>query len=123
MSKLKRVKLKAIIMCSFQRSEKTNLALFREDRHYPGDLQEGEAFLLVSKMGNQVIFIFRGPSTIEITGAPRTWKVLDSRRLRLEGGTWSPYMLQNYANSVGINLVGLKRLEQIMEDRKNRKRR
>lgn len=116
-----RLRLKGVIMCSFQRSEVTNLDLYRQEPHYPGDLKKGEAFLLVSKMGNQVVFIFRDPVfSFGVGFAAR--RVTDSRRLRLDGGTWSPYMLQNYANEVGLHLVGLKRFETIHDEMLARKR-
>jgi len=43
-------------------------------------------------------------------------RVVDSRRLRISGGAWSPLMLQNYANAVGLNLVGIKRFEQLYDE-------
>jgi len=113
------LRLKAVIQCDFGRSEANNLKLYRLQPHYPGDLASGEAFLFFSKTGNQVIFVFRDP-TIEFEG-DETRHVTDSRRLRLDGGTWSPYMLQNYANLVGLHLVGIKRFEQVHAEMQERK--
>jgi hypothetical protein len=119
--KLTQLHLKAVIRCSFQRSEVTNLDLFRQEGHFPGELLNGEAFLLLAKGGNQLIFIFRSPVNYESpTGA--SWEVIDSRKLRLTGGTWSPYMLQDYANEVGLNLVGIKRFEQVHDEMQAAKR-
>lgn len=115
-----KLRLKAVVACSFQRSEASNLRLFREASHYPGDLQKGEVFLFLSRMGNQVIFVFQDPVVNFGEGTPR--RVLDSRRLRIEGGTWNPYMLQNYANQVGLHLVGIKRFEQIHDELRAAKR-
>ena len=112
-----RVRLKAVVACSFQRSEATNLALFQQEDFYPGDLRTGEAFLLVSKMNNQVVFVMRNPREVEAGK-----KVLDTRRLRLDRGTWNPHMLQNYANEVGLHLVGFKRFEQIYDEWREAKR-
>jgi len=109
------LRLKGVIQCSFQRSEATNLAMFRQEGHYPGNLKKGEAFLFIAKTGNQVLFVFRDP-TIEFDGEKTARRVIDSRRLRLDGGTWSPYMLQNYAESVGLHLVGIKRFEQVHDE-------
>ena len=117
---LTRVRLTAVVECSFQRSEATNLAIFQKASYYPGDLKRGEAFLLVSRMGNQVVFVLRNPAEVEVGKVIR--KVLDTRRLRLSGGTWSPYMLQNYAHEAGLHLVGIKRFEQVHDDRQERKR-
>ena len=118
------LRLKGIVTCSFGRSEATNLKLYRESGHYPGDLKEGEAFLFLSKGGNQIIFMFK---SIEVevehgSGGPATRGVIDSRRLRLDGGTWHPYMLQNYANEAGIYLIGIKRFEQVHAAMQARKR-
>jgi|SaaInlStandDraft_3_1057020.scaffolds.fasta_scaffold43960_2 hypothetical protein len=111
---LTNLRLKGIIMCSFARSEATNLNLFRQMGHYPGDLKKGEAFLFISKMGNQVIFIFRSP--IQFEGTQRDIEVVDSRRLRLSSSSWNPHMLQNYANEIGLHLVGIKTFEQIHDE-------
>jgi len=83
--------------------------------HYPGDLKKGEAFLFLARGGNQVVFVFRDP-TIEFEGQRVARRVIDSRRLRLDGGTWNPYMLQNYANEIGLHLVGIKRFEQVHDE-------
>jgi len=111
MSELTQIRLKGVVQCSFIRSEVTNLALYEQEGHFPGELGEGEAFLFISKQGNQVIFVFRDPLNFDVSGKIRN--VTDSRRLRLESGTWSPYMLQNYAEAVGLHLVGIKRFEQV----------
>lgn len=113
--RLTQLRLKGVIQCSFSRSEATNLALFRQEPHYPGDLKTGEAFLFLAKTGNQVIFVFRDPEVL-FADQKVVRRVIDSRRLRLDGGTWSPYMLQNYANLVGIHLVGIKRFEQVHDE-------
>jgi hypothetical protein len=118
---LTKLRLKAVIQCSFQRSEATNLFQFRKQSHYPGDLNAGEAFLFLSKQGNQLIFVFRSPVSFDAPSG-KSWEVIDSRRLRLTGGTWSPYMLQNYANEVGLHLVGIKRFEQVHDEMQRAKR-
>ncbi len=110
-SKLTQLRLKGVVECSFARSEVSNLNLFRKLDHFPGELGKGEAFLFISKGGNQVIFVFRDPIDFVEKGKVRS--VTDSRRLRLDGGSWSPYMLQNYAEAVGLHLAGIKRFEQV----------
>ena len=115
---LTKLRLKGVITCSFGRSEATNLALYQDSGKYPGDLKKGEAFLFISKGGNQILFVF---NTIELKvdtqhrkgDGSTTRGVIDSRRLRLDGGTWHPYMLQDYANEVGIHLVGFRRFEDV----------
>lgn len=119
MTEMVRLRLKGVVQCSFVRSEATNLALYRQMGHFPGDLRAGEAFLFVSKTNDQVLFLF-ADHQVDFDGVPR--KVIDSRRLRLGTGTWNPHMLQNYANMVGIQLVGIKRFEQIHKEWKEKKR-
>jgi hypothetical protein len=124
---LTKLRLKGVITCSFGRSEASNLRLYRDSAKYPGDLRKGEAFLFISKGGNQVLFVFR-PVELEVSSRHRkgdgskTREVIDSRRLRLDGGTWHPYMLQNYANEVGIHLVGFRRFEEVHKSLMAKKR-
>jgi len=115
-----KLRLKGIIMCSFQRSEATNLKIYRKSPEYPGDLQEGEVFLFVSRGLNQVIFVFRDKEGITKDG----WEydILDSRRLRLAGATWHPYMLQEYARQVGLSLIGIRSFGEILEERRQEQR-
>ena len=113
---LTNLRLKAVIQCSFIRSEATNLNLFRETAYFPGELADGEAFLFISLMGNQVIFVFRNPINFEDDVDGTILQVVDSRRLRLDNGFWNPHMLQNYAESVGLHLVGIKRFEQVHDE-------
>jgi len=111
MSKMTKLRLKGVVQCSFARSEATNMRLYRQTGHFPGELERGEAYLFVAKGQNQVLFLFADVQ-VDFDGVSR--QVIDSRKLRLAKGTWSPYMLQNYANSVGLELVGIKRFEQIL---------
>lgn len=110
-----KLRLKGVVTCDFSRSEVSNLNIYRREGHFPGELQVGEAFLFVARSGNQVLFMF-ADQQVDFEGVSR--QVTDSRRLRLGKGTWSPYMLQNYANSVGLELVGIKRFEQICTSRR-----
>lgn len=120
MAELRRLRLKGVVQCSFARSEDTNLKLYRQTAHYPGDLQPGEAFLFLAQGGDQVVFVF---SDIAVDFGGVTREVIDSRKLRLRSGTWSPFMLQNYANMVGLELVGIKRFEQVHAAWRDTKRR
>jgi hypothetical protein len=115
-----KLRLKGIVLCSFCRSEATNLDLYRQEPHYPGDLGSGECFLFLSRGLDQVIFVFKEAAVMTNEDAIHT--VLDSRRLRLLGGTWHPYMLQDYAKQVGLHLIGIKGFSQIFEERRAEKR-
>lgn len=107
---LAQVRLKGVVECQFNRSEVSNLHHYRATAYFPGELAVGEAFLFLSKKGDQVMFVF-ALRQVDCQGKPRA--VMDSRRLRLSSGAWNPYMLQNYANEVGLHLVGIKRFEHI----------
>ena len=45
-------------------------------------------------------------------------KVYDSRRWRIQGGSWHPTMLADYAHDAGIDLVGFRSLKQQFDDRR-----
>ena len=103
-----RMRLKAIWMgADFRCSERTNYNIFLQQ--FPGELRMNEAFLFVSKSGNQLVWLLNQQS---IDGKMGTAEVTDSRRWRLTGGTWSPMMVANYAKEVGIELIGIKTFEQ-----------
>lgn len=109
-NELERYRLKAIkFNCDFRSSELSNYQLLLKKKHFDGPPGKNEVYLMVSKSGNQLIWILNLAEVESASGVTRT--VIDSRRWRLDGGSWSPQMLENYANAVGISLVGFKRLE------------
>lgn len=64
-------------------------------------LRPDDVVLLVSKQGNQLVFLHGFDAFQEK-------KVLRSVRLRIAGGgRWNPLMLADYAKQVGIHLTGL----------------
>lgn len=115
-----RIRLKGIRFgMDFRKSELTNYDAFRKSKSFPGDLGKNEAYLFVSKGQNQLVWIL---NLIEIETERKDRRMIDSRRWRLEGGTWNPLLLQNYANEAGIELIGIRRFEEIYEEQKDRKR-
>ena len=105
-----RIKLKAIWMgADFRYSERTNYNNFTRMPQFPSMLRANEAFLFVSKSGNQLVWLLNQQ---DINGKVKTVEVTDSRRWRLTGGTWNPLMVANYAKEVGIELIGIKTFEQ-----------
>ena len=117
-----KLKLKAIIpRTDFRKSETTIINEFRRSRSYPGDLASSECFLFLSKTGNQLLWFFDNGSSIE--GIRSEIDITDSRKWRVSGGTWHPYMLANYAEAAGIELVGIKKFEEIYDERREYKRR
>jgi hypothetical protein len=106
---MQRYNLKAIKFdVDFRSSEQSNYEYYRKKKHFPGPPGKHEVYLLVSKSGNQLIWILN-VGEVGKNGSQR--EVFDSRRWRLRRGSWSPHMLENYANAVGLSLVGFKRFE------------
>lgn len=92
----------------FRSSEVSNYDYLVKKKHFPGPPGRHEVYLMVSRSGDQLIWLLQ-VGQIGKNGNGRG--VVDSRRWRLRKGTWSPHLLENYANEVGISLVGFKRFE------------
>lgn len=73
-------------------------------------LTADDVITFVSKRGNQLLFIHGFEHLATDHGDERT--MLPSTRYRLVRGTWSPYMLVNYAAAAGIKVTGLKSFEE-----------
>ena len=112
------LRLKAIkFNTDFRKNEWTNFKEFKKSKRFPGELKANEAILFVSKSGNQLIWI------LNVADAESGRQIVDSRRWRITGSqSWNPMMLQNYAEKVGIHLVGLKRFEELYEADREKKR-
>ena len=110
-----RLKLKAICFdIDFRCSERTNYDKFRASGKFPGVLRTGEVFLFLSRGGDQLVWLINaGESQLNLAGKKaRIYEVTDSRKWRISrGGTWNPMMLANYAEEVGIELIGIKKFE------------
>ena len=70
------------------------------------DLRADDAVALLSMMRDQIVWVF---GFVDMGDGVR---ILVSQRLRIEGGHWSPYMLANYAEKAGLELVNRKRFEE-----------
>lgn len=113
-----KIRLKAISFdADFRFSEFGIYDTFRKSKKFQGDLRAGEAYLFVSGTGNQLLWVLNiGGITSKGANAKGSFdrRVIDTRRMRIEGRTaWHPMMLQNYANSVGLEIVGFKRFEEV----------
>jgi hypothetical protein len=97
--------LKYIVRASFQCSEKTNFEKLCEKKTVT--LGDSDVILFVSSSANQLIFLNRPKA------APKKAVLYDSRRLRLTTGCWDPLFIKEYAKQVGINLVGLDKLQKL----------
>lgn len=112
---MENIRLKSVSFdVDFRKSELTN---YREYIKRTGIEVEkrGEAILFVSARLSQLVWIL---NYAKIDCAKSEQFLIDSRRWRIEGGEWNPLMLQNYANAVNLHIVGIKRFEDIMSERK-----
>lgn len=116
---MKRVRVKRIFTANFSKSARTLYDEIRADRKlWRGALQQDEAYLFISQTGNQLMFIL-GDHEIESRPGTRyatKRRILDARLWRIEGGSFEPKMLENYANNVGLTL-GRKTFEDYWAER------
>ena len=116
-----RIRLKAIIPdADFRKSEWTLYNDYAKSRAYAGPLKKGEALLFLSKSKNQLIWFMRNPTTVEGFNEIHQ-NVVDSRRWRVTSGVFHPFMLANYAEEVDIDLVGIKRFEEIFDGQRRKR--
>ncbi len=109
----RRVNLRFCKVVDFRKSEKTSFyELPKVERE--AMRSSNEAICFISGRGDQVVFVYQPASVSPLDGTPID--VLPSSRLRLGRNRWNRYMLQNYANEVGLELVGLPRFEKILEE-------
>lgn len=113
------MRLKLIADANFQYSEAENLKDVLK-KNPSVSLSPSDVVCLVSKSKDQLVFMHR-PTELNLSalqgGGARKGTAIayHSERVRLSRSTWNPLMLQDYANSVGINLDGLQRFEAIHE--------
>ena len=94
----------------FRINELNNYESIRRKKHWQGDPKPGQGYLIISRSQDQLLWVL-GYSKGETTrGTPR--HIIQTMRLRVRGGRWNPLMLQNYANDVGLELVGIRRYEE-----------
>ena len=114
-----RLRLRAIIGVSFQKSEATNFEEIRSGNKFGPLLRrltDGDVICMVSKRLDQLVFV-HGYEDLK-NGS--SWKLLSSRRIRVIRARglsrqFEPKMLANYAKQAGIELVGIKLFEQYYE--------
>lgn len=109
-----KIRLRGIKLgADFRKSELTNYEALRKSKHFPTDPRRGEAYLMVSKNGKQLCWILR------YSDVP---KHIDSLKFRITRSTWNPQMLANYAEQVGLELVGIRKFEDQFETYKTTKK-
>jgi len=98
--------------CDFRCSEWTNLQVVVKKHKLA--LGPQDVIAMVSGNGKQIVFAYAHDvfKYEDFRGASKPTGVVQSVKYRLTGsGTWNPTMLVNYAEAVGIELLGLKRFE------------
>lgn len=102
--------LRLVKEVDFRKSEATNFEEMKKKERL--QIHGSDVVCFRSQSRNQVVFVW-APTTINLSeyGKKGAAIVFRSQRLRLSHGTWDPLMLQNYAEALGIHLVGIKRLE------------
>jgi len=107
-----RIQLKEVVFANFGKSEAT---LYKQlpSASKARLKKPGDAICFVSRSFNQVCFVFkpRVPPTAHSGGA----QIIQSARVRITRGTWSPMMFQEYAAEVGLSLVGLPGFQESFE--------
>lgn len=99
--------LRAVVEGDFRKNEATLYNEYLKKNPAPfGD----SVILFISLSRNQMVFV-HGFEALADKSKHGIRRVLWSERLRLDRGTWNPLMLVNYAERVGLHLVGLKRFE------------
>ncbi len=114
------LRLRRVLRVSFRESEATNWDNFAKaepDLVRTFGAHDAVAFLSLS--GAQLVFVYGFRSFVGKDGGKTA--ALVSQRIRLREGAWNPLMLQNYAESAGIHLVGLKRFEEVYRESQERK--
>lgn len=119
---MKKVKLKGVKQgVDFRQSDLTNYDQFKRSRSFPGELGSNEVYLFISRSENQIVWIYN-VSTMEpftTRKATQSKRIIDSRRWRIEGASrWNFYMLAEYANMVGLHLIGIPTLREYFERKK-----
>jgi len=116
---MERRHLRAIITVSFGKSEHTNYEELLKTKAWGktvGSLKGDECIMLVATMQNQLMFL-KGYFDISENDETKRWKLLLSNKVRIIRGdglcnNWEPKMLSNYAKKAGIELIGIKMLEE-----------
>lgn len=117
-----RLRLKAICYgCDFRKNELTLLDELRKNPKYKsvGELGANETCLFVSRTETQLVWLI---GQKELLDGTHTRNVVDTRRWRLLDGAWNPAMLGNYAQAVGIELIGIRLFQEGFKREREAKR-
>ncbi len=106
---LLKVRLRVIFFDrAFLYTDVTHWEWAKQQPSFPKDgLSSGDCLLFLSKTMNQLLFLWNPIDMVDQKRAGQR-TIFRSIRLRIEGGTWNPMMIQNYANEVGLEFIGLR---------------
>lgn len=120
---LRRARMVAIIdECDFRSRPQSLWAEWIQtaaNRKKADAMGDDECVLFVSGSGRYLAWVFPPRVGNSIKGLER--KIYHYETLYIDGGSWHPYMLQNYGEQVGLDL-GLKSFTELYEARKKRQR-
>ena len=102
------MRLREIVWVSFCYSEQTMFAQYRQKNGARvKTFSPDDVVLFISRTGTQMKFVWNW-DRLEVLkeGAMMPVKILTSANYRIEGGTWDPLMLGEYAHFAGVGLDG-----------------
>jgi hypothetical protein len=105
-------RLRFVGSADFRKNEVTMYREAEQEGALPAGLKAGDVVAFVSTSRDQIVFVSPPYQHLE---NGREVRLYASRRLRISSGRWNPLMLQNYADEVGLQLLGLKRFEEHYE--------
>lgn len=111
------INLRRVMFINFRESEATHWNRFAtEERKLARDFRKGDAVCFVSLQRDQHYFVY-GTRDID-NGHGEQCQVLVSHKGRIQGGrgSWNGKMLANYAEQLGLRLLGRKKYEDALAE-------
>lgn len=110
------MRLRMVVTADFRMGVPTHVDLLRKKKEWP-ELSGDEVVLLISQTGLQLAFVFREQNLLGGMKMHTATGVITHVRVQLSRVTpWHPRMLANYAETAGIELVGIKKFQEWYED-------
>lgn len=104
------MRLRLVAVVDFRRGVPTHVQELRSINRWP-TLGDRDVVLLISQTRSQLAFVYHDEKVHSSTGGDRV--AVAHLRLQLDKSTpWNPLMLKNYAEKVGLDLLGLKKFEE-----------
>lgn len=111
------MRLRYVTVADFRKSEIHNYDEFRAQKKALAESFRSDDVVLFLNAGcDQLVFVYGFKDCAENGAGER--KILASRRLRLTNGRWTPQLLVNYGELVGLKLEGLKTFQERYQEHK-----